>query len=127
MSSFHYGSLIWDFSSAQMLKKNENLQIRALLFSLNYYRSIYENLLEKFECRNMNLRRQRTLCITGYMNESFKLRNIDNFIRGKYKPNLKIPIPNQVTLGGSMDKKYGMPNSTMPSPTIIDSNKNKNI
>ena len=119
MSSFHYGSLIWNFSSAQMLKKNENL--------LNYYHSIYENLLEKFGCPNMNLRRQRTLCITGYMNESFKLRNIDNLIRGKYKPNLKIPIPNQVTLGGAMDKKYGMPNSTMPSPTIIDSNKNKNI
>ena len=111
MSIFHCCPLVWNFSSAQILKKKvENLQIRELPFLLNYYGSFNENLLEKSGCPNMNLRRQRkvTLCVTGYMNESFKLTNIDNLIHGKYKPNLKIPNPNQVTLGRAIVQKYRM-------------------
>ena len=88
MSNFNYCSLAWNFSSTQLLKKErENLQTRALRFLLNDYESTYEDLLEKSGYPNMNLRRQRTLCIEfdktlnelnrGYMNDIFKLRNTD--------------------------------------------------
>ena len=60
MSKFNYCSLVWNFSSTQSLKKITKLHKRALLFLLNYYDSTYENLLEKSDDPNMNLRRQRT-------------------------------------------------------------------
>ena len=66
MSNFNYCSLVWNFSSAQSLNKIENLQKRALQFLLNNYGSTYEDLLEKSGCPNMNLRRQRRLCIEIY-------------------------------------------------------------
>ena len=68
MSNFNYCSLVWNFSSAQSLKKIENLKKRALCFLLNDYDSTYEDLLEKSGYPNMNLRRQRTLCIEIYKN-----------------------------------------------------------
>ena len=87
MSNFNYCSLVWNFSSAQSLNKIENLQKRALRFLLNDYNSAYEDLLEKSGYINMNLWRQRTLCIEiyktlnklnpGYMNDIFKLRNTE--------------------------------------------------
>ena len=87
MSNFNYCSLVWNFSSAQSLNKIENLQKRALRFLLNDYNSAYEDLLVKSGYINMNLWRQRTLCIEiyktlnklnpGYMNDIFKLRNTD--------------------------------------------------
>ena len=56
-------------------------------FLLNDYDSTYEDLLEKSRYPNMNLTRQRTLCIEiyktlnklnpGYMNDTFYLRNTD--------------------------------------------------
>ena len=59
-----------------------NLQKRALCFLLNDYDRTYEDLPEKSVYPNMNLRRQRTLCIeiykalnklnSGYMNDIFK-------------------------------------------------------
>ena len=61
--NFNYCSLVWNFSSAQSLSKIENLQKRALHFLLNDYDSTNEDLLEKSGYPNMNLRRQRTLCI----------------------------------------------------------------
>ena len=106
MSNFNYCSLAWNFSSTQLLKKErENLQTRALRFLLNDYESTYEDLLEKSGYPNMNLRRQRTLCIEfdktlnelnrGYMNDIFKLRNTDRPTWEKYKLKLEIPKPIQ--------------------------------
>ena len=63
MSNFSYCTLGWNLSSAQLLNKIENLQNRALSLLLNNYDSTYEDLLEKSGYPNMNLRRQRTLCI----------------------------------------------------------------
>ena len=87
MSNFNYCSLVWNFSSAQSLNRIENLYKRALRFLLNDYDSTYDDLLEKSGYPNMNLRRQRTLCIEiyktlnklnpGYMTDIFKLRNTD--------------------------------------------------
>ena len=100
MSNFNYCFLIWNFSSTQLLNKIENLQKRALRFFLNDYSITYEDLLEKYGCPNINLRTQRTQCIEihrtlnnlnpGYMNNIFKLRNIDRLTREKYKLNLEI-------------------------------------
>ena len=80
-SNFNYCSLGWNFSSAQSLNKIENLQKRAVRFLLDDYGSTYEDLLEKSGYPNMNLKRQRTLCIEiyktlnklnpGYMNMTF--------------------------------------------------------
>ena len=87
MPNSNYSSLVWNFSSAQSLNKTGNLQKRALRFLLNNYDSTYEDLLEKSGYPNMNLRRQRTLCIEiyetlnklnpGYINDIFKLRNTE--------------------------------------------------
>ena len=64
MSNFNYCPLVWNCSSAQLLNKIENLKKRALRLSLlNDYDSTYEDLLEKSGYPNMNLRRQKTLCI----------------------------------------------------------------
>ena len=93
MPNFNYCSLVWNLSSAQSLNKIENLQKRALRLLVKDYDSTYEDLLEKFGYPNMNLRRERTLCIEiyktlnklnpGYMNDIFKLRNIDRLTREK--------------------------------------------
>ena len=65
----------------------------------------------------MNLSRQRTLCIEfyktlnkfnpGYMNDIFKLRITDRLTREKYKLNLEISKPNQVTFGTRNLRSYG--------------------
>ena len=99
MSNFSYCSLVWSFFSAQSLNKIENLQKRALRFLLNDYNSAYEDLLEKSGYINMNLWRQRTLCIEIYktlnkLNPGYKLRNTDRLTREKYKLNLEILKPN---------------------------------
>ena len=117
MSNFNYCSLVRNFSSAQSLNKIENLQKRALRFLLNDYDSTCEDLLEKSGYPNMNLRRQRTMCIEiykilnklnpGYMNDIFKLRNTDRLTREKYKLNLEIPKPNQATFGTRSRRRYG--------------------
>ena len=60
ISNFNDCPLVLNFSSAQLLKKIENLQKRALRFLLNDYDSTYEDLLEKSGYPNMNLRRQNT-------------------------------------------------------------------
>ena len=91
MSNFNYCYLVRNFSSAQSLNKIENLQKKALHFLLNDYDSTHEDLLEKSGYPNMNLRRQRTLCIEiyktlnklnpGYMKDIFKLRNTGRLTR----------------------------------------------
>ena len=101
MSNFNCCSLIWNFSSAQLLNKIKNLQKRALRFFLNDYDSTYEDLPETSAYSNMNLGRQRTLYTEIYktlnkqnpdfMNDILKLRNTDRLTREKYKLNLEIP------------------------------------
>ena len=66
MSNFNNCSLIWKFSSAQLLNKIENLKQRALRFSLNDSDSTYKDRLEISGHPNMNLRRQRSVCIDVY-------------------------------------------------------------
>ena len=117
MSNFNYCSLVWNVSSAQSLNKIKNLQKRTLLFLLNDYDNTYEDLLEKSNYLNMNLRRQRTLCIEiyntlkklnpGSMNNIFKFRNANRLTREKYKLNLEIPKTNQATFGTRSLRSYG--------------------
>ena len=117
MSNFNYCSLVWNFFSGQSLNKIQNLQKKTLPFLLNDYDSTYEDLLDKSGYPNMNLRRQRTLCIEiyktlnklnpGYMNDIFKLRNTDRLTQEKYKLNLEISKPNQTTFGTRSLKTYG--------------------
>ena len=117
MSNFNYYSLLWNFSGAQSLNEIENLQKRALRFFLNDYDNTYEDLLETAGYPNMNLKRQRTLCIDiyktlnklnpGYMNDIFKFRNTDRLTREKDKLNLEIPKPNQATFGTRSISSYG--------------------
>ena len=66
MQNFNNCSLVWKFSSAQLLNKIENLQKRALRFYLNDSDSTYEDLLKKFGYPNTNLKKQRTMCIDVY-------------------------------------------------------------
>ena len=99
MSNFNYCSLAWNFSSAQSLSKIENLKKKAFRFLLNDFDSTYEGMLEKSVYPNMNLKRQRTLCIEIYktlnkLNPGYKLRNTDRLTREKYKLNLEILKPN---------------------------------
>ena len=63
MSNSNYYSQVQNFSSTQSLNKIENLQKRALRLLLNDYDGTYEDRLEKSGRPNMNLSRQRTLCI----------------------------------------------------------------
>ena len=87
---------------------------------MNHYDSTYDDLLEKYGYPNMNLRRQRTLCIEiyktlnklnpGYMNDIFKLRNTDRdrLTRERYKLNLEIPKPSQVTFAAGSLRSCGL-------------------
>lgn len=87
MSNVNYCSLVQNFSSAQLLNKIKNPQKRALCF-LN-------DLPEKPDCSNVNLRRWRTLRAEinktlnernlGYMNNIFKFRNTVGLTCEKYK------------------------------------------
>ena len=96
-------------SSAQSLSKIQNLQKRALRILLNDYDNTSEDLLQTSGNPNMNLGRQRTLCIEiyitlnklnpGFMNDIFKFRNTDRLTREKYKLNLEIVKPSQATFG----------------------------
>ena len=63
MSNFNYYSLVNDASSSQSLNKIKSLLEKVLHFWLKNYEDIYKNLLEKYDYPNINLRRQRTLCI----------------------------------------------------------------
>ena len=99
MSNFNYHSLVWNFSSAQLLNKIKNLKKRAFRFLLNDFDTTYEDMLEKSDYRNINLKRQRTLYIEIYktltkLNPGYKLRNTDRLTREKYKLNLEILKPN---------------------------------
>ena len=105
------------FSSKRSLNKIENLQKRAFRFVLDDYTSSYELLLEKSGKPNMNLARERLLCIKVYktlnslnpcfMQGLFELRETNRNVRNKYKLNLNIPVVNQVTYGTNSLRSFG--------------------
>ena len=84
---------------------------------MNDYDNTYEDLLEKSGYGNMNLRKQKTLCIEiyktlnelnpGYMNDILKLRTTDRLSRENYKLNLEISKLNQATFGTKRLRSYG--------------------
>ena len=65
-SNFNYCPLVWMLSHKKLLDKIESLHKQALRFLLNDYVSSYEQLLEKSDKCNMNIRRLRFLCIEIY-------------------------------------------------------------
>ena len=83
---------------------------------LNDYDTTYEDLLEKSGYPDMNLRRQKTICVEiyktlnklnpGYMNYIFKLRNTDRLTR-EYRLSLENPKTNQATFGTRTLRSYG--------------------
>ena len=111
--------LVWIFSSAKSLNKIENLQKRALRFLYDDYMTIwlYNELLEKSGRPEMNLSRQRTLCIEIYktlndlnpsfMKNIFKERETNRLVPEKYKLNLTVPKSNQFTFWTKSLKSYG--------------------
>ena len=66
MANFNYCPLVWMLSSANSLKKNENLQKRGLRFLYNGYEISYEEILSKSFTFSMNVKRLRGLCIKLY-------------------------------------------------------------
>ena len=116
-SNFNYCPLVWIFSSTKSLNKIENLQKRDLRFLYDDYESSYNELLEKSGRPDMNLSRQRTLCIEIYktlndlnpsfMKNIFKERETNRLVREKYKLNLTVPKSNQFTFGTMSLKSYG--------------------
>ena len=63
MAIFNYCPLVWTLSSANLLKKIENLQKRARRFLCNDYEISYEELLSKFSTSLMNVKTLRALCV----------------------------------------------------------------
>ena len=63
MSNFNYCCQVNDASSSQLLSKIKSLLEKVLHFWLKNYEGIYKDLLEKSGYPNINLSRQRTLCI----------------------------------------------------------------
>ena len=66
MANFNYYPLVWMLSSANSLKKIENLQKRALKLLCNYYEISYEELLSKSSTSSINVKRLRALCVELY-------------------------------------------------------------
>ena len=93
---------------------------------LNDYDTTYEDLLQKSGYLDMNLRRQKTICVEiyktlnklnpGYMNYIFKLRNTDRLTR-EYRLSLEIQKPTKLLLEreplGATVRKYRMPYPTI--------------
>ena len=66
MANYKYCPLACMFPIASSLKKNENLQKRALRFLYNDYEISYEELLLKSDRATMNVNRLRILCTEIY-------------------------------------------------------------
>ena len=66
MANFNYYPLVWMLSSANSLKKIENLQKRALKLLCNDYEISYEELLSKSSTSSINVKRLRALCVELY-------------------------------------------------------------
>ena len=112
-SNFNHCPLVWMFSSAKSLNKVESLQKRALRFSYDNYDSSYESTLKIAGKSTKNVNKLRSLCIEifktlnninpAFMNEIFELRKTNVAVRNQYKPNLEVPIINQIGFG---NQKY---------------------
>ena len=116
-SNFNYCPLVWMLSHKKLLDKIESLHKQALRFLLNDYVSSYEQLLEKSDKCNMNIRRLRFLCIEIYktlndlnpsfIKQIFEKKDENRVTRDRYKLNLNIPRRNQVTFDTKSLKFYG--------------------
>ena len=96
MSSFNCCLLIWMFSSAKSSNRIENVQKRALRFSLYDYKSTYEQLLNKAGRSSMSINRL-TLCVEicktlnelnpSFIKNIFTVKETDRLTREQYKLN----------------------------------------
>ena len=85
------------------------MQKRAFRFLSDNYDSSYESILKLAGKSTMNVTRLRSLSIEmfktlnsinpTFVNDIFELRKTNRAIRNQYKPNLEVPIINQVTFG----------------------------
>ena len=90
---------------------------RAFRFLYDNYDSSYELILKLAGKSTMNVTRLRSLCIEiiktlsstnpTFMNDIFQLRKTNRAIRNQYKPNLEVPIINQVTFGAKSIRYLG--------------------
>ena len=85
------------------------MQKTAFRFLYDNYDYSYESIVKLAGKRTMNVTRLRSLCIEifktlnsinpTFVNDIFELRKTNRAIRNQYKPNLEVPIINQVTFG----------------------------
>jgi hypothetical protein len=88
MSNFNYCPLVWMFCNANLKRKQENIQKRALRFLFDDYESTYKQLLEKANKPTIEIRKLRILTTDifktinnlnqPYMKEIFTLKTIRN-------------------------------------------------
>ena len=117
LSNFNYCSLVWMLSSVKSLNKIENLQKRAIRFTLSDYESSYDELLRLSGSCAINVRLKRNLYVEIYktlndlspsfMRENFETRKTKRAIRKRYKINLQIPRVNQASFGTKSLRFYG--------------------
>ena len=93
------------------------MQKRALCFLYDNYDSSYESILKLAGKSTMNVTRLRSLSFEmfktlnsinpTFVNDIFELRKTNRAIRNQYKPNLEVPIINQVTFGAKSIRYLG--------------------
>ena len=93
------------------------MQKRAFRFLSDNYDSSYESILKLAGKSTMNVTRLRSLSIEmfktlnsinpTFVNDIFELRKTNRAIRNQYKPNLEVPIINQVTFGAKSIRYLG--------------------
>ena len=93
------------------------MQKRAFRFLYDNYDSSYESILKLAGKSTMNVTRLRSLSIEmfktlnsinpTFVNDIFELRKTNRAIRNQYKPNLEVPIINQVTFGAKSSRYLG--------------------
>ena len=79
MTNFKYCPLVYRLSSANSLKRIENLQKRALRFFCNDYEISHDELLSKSTTSSMNIKKVRALCVSYNYKTISKLK--PNFMR----------------------------------------------
>ena len=79
MTNFKYCPLVYRLSSANSLKRIENLQKRALRFFCNDYEISHDELLSKSTTSSMNIKKARALCVSYNYKTISKLK--PNFMR----------------------------------------------
>ena len=80
MSNFNYCPLVWMFCNANLKRKQENIQKRALNFLFDDYKSTYKQLLEKANKKTIEIRKLRMYCIVlMYLKTMYKYKIILQF------------------------------------------------